>query len=337
MDILDGINAILTPFKALKNTLEALVAIEKGYGYLCDRMVFIGEAVDKIRVHPGFQGLGGDRLTWLKMGGKLASARDLIAKIKDMEENPSQSPLTRAKRVAEKWIGARKVHARLKEVQGFLDTVVAGLTLAQVLATGVTVAELSNNVEQIRCVLDRGWKQGQGEPQGEFRYNKNILEFLRTQIAPVKQLKSSTSSQPAEMSADDWQRSLEAVDQTLKLAEVLMERHCTPFDLQTFYRVSEARRGVEMICGNLAAFCAALGSPSAVQERIPDDLVAADRRDLHRRLDFVLNGGEMEGGPTGEWEVVRRQHEARVAGLQVVENSHSDLQFESLGHIAGKI
>ena len=130
------------------------------------------------------------------------------------------------------------------------------------------------------------------------------------------------------MASDDWRKCQDALRGTVQLGKKLIERHRTQFDLKTFYCVEDARRGIEMILqkiGDLLCMCDV--QQPQICDTVPPEYVAADRNDLHRKLDFVLYGRticDFDPGFREEWEHVKREHMTRIRSLLIIRENDID-------------
>lgn len=152
----------------------------------------------------------------------------------------------------------------------------------------------------------------EGQLQG-LMYNQGMLRFLEAQIDKVKDIKI-----PSLADLD----SLDRFDDAFSQGQRLIAKHRCPFDLRTFYKIEEARNGIQEICAILREVMVDWGKQQEVQvlDVIPDAVVEEDRRVLYVHLGYVLEGKRCtDRSFQKEWGAIKKFFDNKMQQLQIVD------------------
>ncbi|CAD7703775.1 unnamed protein product, partial [Ostreobium quekettii] len=144
-------------------------------------------------------------------------------------------------------------------------------------------------------------QDGQETPEEPkyFRYNRNCMDFLQTQMTEAKKAalpghftKAVKIDDKPEVEANAASYN-KAFDHAWNLGRTLTRRHAKAFDTQKFYTATEAREGVQAICKILKA-CVEWWNVEGVKilDRVPQDAVEEDEKTLDRYLGYILGTEE---------------------------------------------
>ena len=159
-----------------------------------------------------------------------------------------------------------------------------------------------------------------------------MMKFLQDQIVLVKGLDSMPPDGVKEEHFENWQNASETLQQTIDVGEAIIRRHQCRFNLQTFYAVQEAKKGIEMICSDIIKFVEEWGKcieklkDVEIKAEVPDDVLQGDVKDMEQKLGFILNTQECKFPETvrqewerQEWEGVKAEHKARLRQLHIID------------------
>ncbi|CAD7700490.1 unnamed protein product [Ostreobium quekettii] len=165
-------------------------------------------------------------------------------------------------------------------------------------------------------VQHREWPQASA-----LMYNQGMMGFLEEQLT-----KARTIKKPADEPADE----LKKYDYAIEKGDRLLKKH-QRFELKSFYRIHDARRAVEGICGELLGYLEDWGVQGSqarmdLKQDIPEELVDGDKHHMYMLLAYVLKGQTLSSELRRDWEVVKADHEMALRGLQVI--GDEDLQIK---------
>lgn len=162
--------------------------------------------------------------------------------------------------------------------------------------------------------------------KGYLRYNRKVLGFLREQMQHMEPFWDHPPEKPDDISDVSWQEALITLRSTLDLGDYLYEQHCSPFNLSTFYKASDARKAVETMCQVLGKLAKRYfyKKDIYIKETIPGSSISYDEQDLHAKLDYVLNDKPLpewcisKDFNQQEWGLVKKEHKDRIKGLKII-------------------
>eukprot|EP00803_Ostreobium_quekettii_P001762 evm.model.scf_1406EXC.2 EVM.evm.TU.scf_1406EXC.2 scf_1406EXC:38948-42255(+) len=184
-----------------------------------------------------------------------------------------------------------------------------------------------------------------------FRYNEKMMVFLQNQLGIMEDVLSKQKhkqllqkkqgsenlreQEEKRNEVETWEVTEHELENARKLGHLLISRHRKPFDLTKFYRTSDAKKAVEMICGTLQRFSAERNLPSAkIQTRVPIRHVVEDKTRLLQYLSYALFDSDCDfknKSQKEEWVWIN----GKVKGLLDVLPLAGDLHLRY--QIAGKV
>ncbi|CAD7700489.1 unnamed protein product [Ostreobium quekettii] len=152
----------------------------------------------------------------------------------------------------------------------------------------------------------------------ELKYNQAMMRFLEEQLKKAKKVRN-LADQPGDR--------LERYDSAIEKGERLLAKH-QRFELAKFYKINDARHAVEGICVELLDYLEDRGLQDHVhlQQKIPEDVVNADKHHLYMLLAYVLEGKQLSLELERDWQAVKDDHESTLKGLQII--CDDDIQRE---------
>ena len=152
-------------------------------------------------------------------------------------------------------------------------------------------------------------------------YNQKMMDFLFQQMQNFLAILTSIHMDPIfEAEGQSWRNTCDEVKKALALGVKLIERHCRSFDVQKFYKPSEASEGVQVLCGKMQQFLTAWGME--INGVVPFNIVDKDQKFLKSCLNFVLGDANatFHGEGLQKWFLCQKKWEAAK------ENHHKCLQ-----------
>lgn len=165
------------------------------------------------------------------------------------------------------------------------------------------------------------------------------MAFLKQQLDKIEE-SPILSLQYGEASPENGQPPLETMKCARSLGNKLYERHTKPFNLHTFYKVSEAKSAVERISGALRTFvegCDLLNEVK-IEDRVPLDDFMNDVKEMKQYLGYIFDNQEcaFEGVSDSvrqEWERIRSQHDDLLNHLRIVRDRDIKLEKQISGEV----
>ena len=161
-------------------------------------------------------------------------------------------------------------------------------------------------------------------------YNHKMMGFLFQQM---QQLQGIFSDPNFEFEGQSWQKTCDELKKALALGLKLIERHCSIFNLQKFYKSSQALTGVEIVCEHMQQVLTAW--EQEIDYAVPLDVFDEDQEFLKSCLNCVFGDtsatfedeGLQKWAPCQQkWEAAKAHHRKCLQHLEIASDGDVEPQ-----------